>query len=65
MSENEKKEEAEFEIACQNCDGFGGWRENGVWGKCPKCGVKGFFPTEFGERVLDLMRRNMGSFLAR
>lgn len=71
MSENERKEEAALgnlpvlEFACPSCEGFGGWREaNGVWIKCPECEGKAFFPTEFGERVLDLVRRHKRHLLS-
>jgi hypothetical protein len=49
-----------LERECAACQGNGGWRrEDGSWAVCGECDGKRFFPTEFGERVLDLVKRNI------
>ena len=62
MSDNEKKEETaveklpELETVCTKCVGSGVGR--GVGGRCVLCNGSGYELTEFGERVLHLMRHN-------
>ena len=56
MSESERKEEAalvlpELETVCEHC--------RGKWSDCHRCGGSGYIPTEFGERVLALLRHNI------
>ncbi len=64
MAENERKEEAalgslpELETACRLCDGEGRVHEEGKWRRCGCCDGAGYEPTEFGERVLNLLRHN-------
>lgn len=61
MSENEKKEDAaleklpELETVCLECEGKGYWAKRG---RCDQCHGIGLVPTEFGKRVLDLIRHN-------
>lgn len=66
MSENEKKEEAalerlsELETVCPRCEGDSEYNGNpcGPWRPCGVCGGTGHLPTEFGEKVLRLIRHN-------
>jgi hypothetical protein len=56
MAENEKKEVTalpELEARCRRCEGRGRW---GSDGRCGLCGGSGYETTEFGEKVLVLMR---------
>jgi hypothetical protein len=48
----------ELEVKCDKCDGQGGWHFDGGWGKCHVCHGAGHIPTEFGQKVLALMRHN-------
>jgi hypothetical protein len=63
MAENERKEEEilaqlpELEIPCDNCKGSG--IGGGAAGQCVLCGGSGYETTEFGEKVLRLMRHNL------
>jgi len=44
---------------CATCGGDGSLMiDQQVRVKCQECGGQGFFPTPFGEDVLDLVRRN-------
>lgn len=46
-----------LEFPCESCDTRGtDWYTHD---RCAKCGGSGHIPTEFGERVLDLMRHNI------
>lgn len=61
MTENEKNELAALErlpaleTACPECDGKGHWAKRG---RCDECHGAGVVPTEFGKRVLNLIRHN-------
>jgi Tryptophan RNA-binding attenuator protein inhibitory protein len=65
MSANEQKEAAaleklpELETVCPRCEGDTEYNGNpcGPWRPCGVCGGSGYVPTEFGEKVLRLMRR--------
>jgi hypothetical protein len=62
MAENEKKEEVrldklpELEICCRKCGGDGTSGRSGH--PCALCGGSGYETTEFGERVLSLLRHH-------
>ena len=65
MNENEKKKEAalvlpELETLCPECNGDTDYNGNpsGPWRPCGSCDGAGYIPTEFGERVLALIRHN-------
>ncbi len=68
MSESEKRNEPEdwadrlpeLEALCQRCDGEGtiGYADGKRY-RCPVCNGAGYEPTEFGRRVLDLMRHHL------
>jgi hypothetical protein len=49
-----------LETCCDYCRGAGRWREERSCRErcCGMCGGAGFIPTEFGERVLQLIRHN-------
>jgi hypothetical protein len=53
-----------LENLCQRCEGRG-WFDEGdhVRRRCRWCEGAGYEPTEFGERVLALMRHNFGPML--
>jgi hypothetical protein len=67
MAENERKEEAameslpELETLCSACEGDPDYNGNpsGPWRPCGSCGGAGHIPTEFGEKVLALIRHNI------
>lgn len=49
-----------LQVECEQCGGDGRRaRADGTHGTCPTCGGQGYFPTVFGEEVLDLVRRNL------
>ena len=48
----------ELEKACATCEGKRGYAYENGWHTCPDCHGRGYHPTEFGERVLAMMRRN-------
>ena len=57
-----------LETECGGCMGLGRWRR--TWGDvdtvvCPDCHGKKILPTEFGEQVLELIRRNSDRLAAR
>lgn len=49
-----------LENPCTACEGSGG-RMGYVndWHECDKCSGAGYVPTEFGEKLLDLIRHNL------
>jgi hypothetical protein len=58
---DEKRKEAdalaaipELETRCRRCDGRGRWGSDGT---CGLCGGSGYELTEFGQKVLRLVRR--------
>ncbi|HWE95886.1 MAG TPA: hypothetical protein VG269_18125 [Tepidisphaeraceae bacterium] len=56
----------ELESACERCHGDGGWggeEECRAWHWCGKCGGAGYEPTEFGRKVLSLMRHHFKPML--
>jgi hypothetical protein len=62
MSDNERKEESaldklsKLETHCRDCNGCG---TSGRFGeRCVLCGGSGYETTEFGEKVLALMRHH-------
>ena len=65
MTENEQsKHEASehfppLEVVCSRCSGKGGHYECDRWISCHFCQGAGHIPTEFGERVLALIRHNL------
>ena len=54
-----------LECVCWCCAGKGGEQEEGTgrWRRCDACNGSGYAPTEFGERVLELMRHNFKPML--
>lgn len=52
-----------LEVLCPNCRGAGGWKCDEGWHSCGRCNGAGHVPTEFGERVLALMRHNFKPML--
>ena len=52
--------EVELEVVCTYCHGKGRWQEdgNGRDRVCGMCDGAGYIPTEFGVRVLQLVRHN-------
>ena len=64
MSENERKDEAaperlpELEVVCPRCRGKGSVPLGYPDPRCSNCGGSGYIPTEFGQRVLELVRHN-------
>jgi DnaJ-class molecular chaperone len=52
-----------LEEPCQKCEGSGLFTECRRQRRCDWCQGAGFIPTEFGERVLDLMRHNFRPML--
>jgi hypothetical protein len=57
MPSNRRKDEA-LEAPCKYCNGRGLIRDDGERHKCPICDGSGCEPTEFGRRILALVRRN-------
>jgi DnaJ-class molecular chaperone len=53
-----------LELPCEKCQGRG-WYSFGGGEKetCPACEGAGYAPTEFGERVISLMRHNLRPML--
>jgi DnaJ-class molecular chaperone len=62
---NNKLDFPVLEEHCGSCDGQGWYwpedRDSRRW--CEVCNGAGFVPTEFGERVLELMRHNFKPML--
>jgi DnaJ-class molecular chaperone len=56
MDENKTIELPELETKCEDCGGKG-FHPNYA-GRCYGCHGTGYITTEFGEKVLELMRRN-------
>jgi hypothetical protein len=53
-----------LEVPCGKCGGSGRYDEGDhVRRRCPWCEGAGFEPTEFGERILALMRHNFRPML--
>lgn len=55
--------DSELKIPCRECEGRGKWREQGYFFRCPECEGVGSFPTEFGEKILELIRQNLNNML--
>lgn len=49
----------EFERPCPSCNGSGRWRGKDQWHTCQECDGMGMLPTDLGQRVLELVRRNV------
>jgi DnaJ-class molecular chaperone len=49
---------ADLERLCPRCRGQGGDTELGCWYSCGECNGAGYIPTEYGKKVLALMRHN-------
>jgi DnaJ-class molecular chaperone len=51
----------ELEVRCERCEGRGEEDEVGTFRTydCPECGGAGFVPTEFGQKVLAIVRHNL------
>ena len=48
-----------LEVECPRCDGRGHYDEgDGEHQRCAVCDGAGYMPTEFGRRILGLMRHN-------
>ena len=64
---SEQKEEIglvslpDLETICPECEADGDYNDNacGPWCPCGSCGGAGHIPTEFGEKVLALIRHNI------
>jgi DnaJ-class molecular chaperone len=54
-----------LEIECDYCHGEGGYRSEYPegWHRCRICNGAGYITTEFGEKVLALMRHNFKPML--
>ncbi|MDB5296824.1 MAG: hypothetical protein JWO31_2807 [Phycisphaerales bacterium] len=53
----------ELETPCEWCEGRGWYTDAQRRVRCSDCGGAGHVPTEFGERVLSLMRHNFRPML--
>ncbi len=53
----------DLEEPCGSCLGAGYYRGREGPVRCDVCKGAGFIPTEFGERILDLLRHNFGPML--
>jgi hypothetical protein len=57
----------DLESACQQCQGHGGWSSEGevvtTWRRCGNCNGSGYVPTEYGRRILALIRHNFKPML--
>jgi hypothetical protein len=49
----------ELEVVCKECRGEGGSKWAGEWSECSFCDGAGYIPTEFGQKVLALVRHNL------
>jgi DnaJ-class molecular chaperone len=58
-------EHADLETVCDICDGAGRWdtRQEEGWHRCSICNGAGYVPTEYGKKVLALLRHNFRSML--
>lgn len=70
MTEDENRREntvslPDLEKRCDVCGGRGGSREcdHCRWDPCGSCNGSGYKPTDFGKKVLDLMRHNFRPML--
>jgi DnaJ-class molecular chaperone len=52
-----------METICPSCEGRGWVRDAGQRTSCAVCEGAGNVPTAFGERVLSLVRHNLGAML--
>lgn len=52
-----------LETICEKCEGSGIFRDSGKRCRCDWCNSAGYVPTEFGEKVLALMRHNFKPML--
>ena len=53
-----------LEEACERCNSRGWYVQDGERDSCDVCEGAGFVPTEFGEKILALMRHNIRHSLA-
>ncbi len=53
----------ELEVKCSACNGLGGEEERRRWNRCVVCDGAGYIATEFGDKVLLLMRHNFQPML--
>jgi hypothetical protein len=51
----------ELETVCEECEGAGRLYTEGRWIRCALCHGSGCELTDFGQKVLDLMRHNFRS----
>lgn len=58
-----KTESGPLEILCRECGGSGDTDGYGKLHRCPVCDGSGWETTEFGERVLELMRHHFRPML--
>lgn len=62
MNKNLRDElsQIELEVKCNSCDGVGRWKEEGSGRArvCGRCDGSGYIMTEFGEKILVLIRHN-------
>jgi DnaJ-class molecular chaperone len=49
----------DLEVACDHCNGEGELGSHAGDVRCHKCGGAGHIPTEFGLRILALVRHNL------
>jgi len=59
MTTNDSELLPEFERPCPSCGGAGRWRGMDQWHPCQECDGLGMLPTDLGQRVLELVRRNV------
>jgi DnaJ-class molecular chaperone len=58
------KLKADLEVPCRSCRGTrGAFDDDGVRESCADCGGAGYVPTEYGQKVLALMRHNFNPML--
>jgi DnaJ-class molecular chaperone len=53
----------ELEQLCPQCKGRGRWNDGSGLDRCNLCGGAGYKPTEFGKKVIALMRHNFKPML--
>jgi DnaJ-class molecular chaperone len=62
-SESKNTEIPVLENSCTECHGRGEWKECGLVVKCYLCHGSGTIPTEYGRRVLSLLKSNLKTIL--
>jgi hypothetical protein len=49
----------DLETVCGRCQGRSGHKESGEWIDCHFCAGAGFIPTDFGAKVIALLKHNL------